>query len=290
MSKRITPLPAGLCLSILAGLTHGQEAFAIPTSVVMQTVPIDAVWTADGVNAYRMDVVFDASTYPEQVSALEWTITFPDYIVFDSAAFPLPREFFFGNLQLAPISDPAYQVTSTSVSGRVGLTGSEIPNAPIGANGIAASYWFTVSLDATPGQHTFDASSVLITIYDPTFTLCGKPICVGDPESIENLPFEIVALSPADLTGPLGPGFPDGCVDAFDLGTLLGAWCSAASDPDPRGDVDPPCEACTSPNFALADISGASNVPDGCVDAFDLAKLLSQWCSVAGGNPCGTCQ
>ncbi len=30
-------------------------------------------------------------------------------------------------------------------------------------------------------------------------------------------------------------------------------------------------------------------VPDGCLDAFDLAKLLTEWCSVAGGNPCGTC-
>ncbi len=91
----------------------------------------------------------------------------------------------------------------------------------------------------------------------------------------------------ADINGPLG--VPDGCVDAFDLGTLLGAWCSAASDPDPPGDIDPPCEGCTSPNFALADISGPGNVPDGCVDAFDLAKLLAEWCSVAGGNPCGTC-
>ena len=27
----------------------------------------------------------------------------------------------------------------------------------------------------------------------------------------------------------------------------------------------------------------------GCVDAFDLAKLLAAWCSVLGGNPCGTC-
>ncbi|MCZ6736187.1 MAG: hypothetical protein O7C65_10410 [Planctomycetota bacterium] len=100
----------------------------------------------------------------------------------------------------------------------------------------------------------------------------------------------LVPPSTADLSGPLGPRFPDGCVDAFDLGTLLGAWCSSASDPDPPKDVDPPCEGCTSPNFTLADISGAANVPDGCVDAFDLAKLLANWCSVAGGNPCGTCQ
>ncbi|MCZ6611479.1 MAG: hypothetical protein O6941_02495, partial [Planctomycetota bacterium] len=106
-------------------------------------------------------------------------------------------------------------------------------------------------------------------------------------------PANLIALPPppstADISGPLGPGFPDGCVDAFDLGTLLGAWCSSASDPDPPGDVDPPCEGCTSPNFALADISGVANVADGCVDAFDLAKLLAEWCSVAGGNPCGTC-
>ena len=98
---------------------------------------------------------------------------------------------------------------------------------------------------------------------------------------------DVSLLSPADLTGPAG--VPDGCVDAFDLGAMLGAWCSSASDPDPLGDEDPPCEDCTSPNFALADISGAANVPDGCVDAFDLAKLLAAWCSVAGGNPCGTC-
>ncbi len=42
---------------------------------------------------------------------------------------------------------------------------------------------------------------------------------------------------------------------------------------------------------STADISGplGPGVPDGCVDAFDLAKLLAAWCSVAGGNPCGTC-
>ncbi len=37
------------------------------------------------------------------------------------------------------------------------------------------------------------------------------------------------------------------------------------------------------------DITGPGGVPDGCVDAFDLGALLADWCSVAGGNPCGTC-
>ncbi len=87
-----------------------------------------------------------------------------------------------------------------------------------------------------------------------------------------------------DFTGPVG--VPDGCVDAFDLGAMLAAWCSGAGDPNPPS---PPCENCTPANLALADISGVANVPDGCVDAFDLAKLLAKWCSVAGGNPCGTC-
>ncbi|MCH8166039.1 MAG: hypothetical protein IH889_10570, partial [Planctomycetes bacterium] len=52
---------------------------------------------------------------------------------------------------------------------------------------------------------------------------------------------------------------------------------------------DPPCEGCL-PGFAVADIAGAAfGPPDGCVDSADLTKLLGQWCSVVGGNPCGTC-
>ena len=96
--------------------------------------------------------------------------------------------------------------------------------------------------------------------------------------------FALPEPSAADLTGP--SGMPDGCVDAFDLGAMLGAWCSGVNDPNPPS---PPCENCTPANLAIADISGAANLPDGCVDAFDLAKLLAEWCSVAGGNPCGTC-
>ncbi len=94
-----------------------------------------------------------------------------------------------------------------------------------------------------------------------------------------------LARGTADINGPVG-GVPDGCVDAFDLGAMLGAWCSAVNDPIPPS---PPCENCIPANLDLADISGLANEPDGCVDAFDLAKLLAEWCSVAGGNPCGTC-
>ena len=103
-------------------------------------------------------------------------------------------------------------------------------------------------------------------------------------EGISSIAVYQATLS-ADLTGP--GGVPDGCVDAFDLGAMLGAWCSAVNDPNPPS---PPCENCTPANLAVADISGSGNAPDGCVDAFDLAKLLTEWCSVAGGNPCGTCQ
>ncbi len=116
-----------------------------------------------------------------------------------------------------------------------------------------------------------DCSNCPADVQCPAGTQCIAGIC--------ELP------SPADISGPRG-GVPDGCVDAFDLGTMLGAWCSAVNDPNPPS---PPCENCIPVNLALADISGAANVPDGCVDAFDLAKLLAEWCSVAGGNPCGTC-
>ncbi len=96
-------------------------------------------------------------------------------------------------------------------------------------------------------------------------------------------------ITQTDIAGPLGPGIPDGCVDAIDLALLLNNWCSAAGDPDPAGDVDPPCECTPGPFFTLVDISGPDGAPDGCVDANDLAKLLNDWCSVAGLNPCGTC-
>ncbi|MCZ6542334.1 MAG: M12 family metallo-peptidase [Planctomycetota bacterium] len=89
----------------------------------------------------------------------------------------------------------------------------------------------------------------------------------------------------ADFTGPVG--VPDGCVDAFDLGAMLAAWCSGTGDPNPPS---PPCENCNPAILCAVDISGpVDGAPDGCVDAFDLAKLLAAWCSVAGGNPCGTC-
>ena len=89
-----------------------------------------------------------------------------------------------------------------------------------------------------------------------------------------------VLPSPADLNA-------DGCVDSKDLTILLGAWCSAVNDPNPPS---PPCENCTQANLDSADIAGpAQGPPDGCVDSNDLTKLLGEWCSVVGGNPCGTC-
>ncbi len=68
-----------------------------------------------------------------------------------------------------------------------------------------------------------------------------------------------------------GPSVP---VDAFVLAMMLGAWCSALNDPNPPS---PPCENCLPENLAFADITGPDNAPDGCVDAFDMAKLLAAW-------------
>ncbi|MCH8153131.1 MAG: FG-GAP repeat protein, partial [Planctomycetes bacterium] len=69
-------------------------------------------------------------------------------------------------------------------------------------------------------------------------------------------------------------GQPDAC-DVF-----LGTSCDSNANFIPDE-----CELAAS----AADITGPGGAPDGCVDAFDLGALLAAWCSVAGGNPCGTC-
>ena len=71
-----------------------------------------------------------------------------------------------------------------------------------------------------------------------------------------------------------GNGQPDAC-DIF-----LGVSCDSNANGIPDD-----CELAASG----PDITGPGGVPDGCVDAFDLGALLASWCSVAGGNPCGTC-
>ncbi len=70
----------------------------------------------------------------------------------------------------------------------------------------------------------------------------------------------------------------NGQPDACDIVLGVSRDCNANGIPDE-------CDPVTND----ADISGPDNTSDGCVDAFDLAKLLAAWCSVAGGNPCGTC-
>jgi len=42
-----------------------------------------------------------------------------------------------------------------------------------------------------------------LAIYDPTSTLCGRPICAGDPGSIENLPFTIVPVNSPPVLDPV---------------------------------------------------------------------------------------
>ncbi|MCH8342496.1 MAG: DUF4215 domain-containing protein [Planctomycetes bacterium] len=150
--------------------------------------------------------------------------------------------------------------------------------------------------DGLPGQElASDDDSCGVDGFSSTVTV---PVVAGNCYKIQvggwqgltgSGTITITGVANADISGPGGAGFPDGCVDAFDLGVVLGAWCStpASGNPPP----DPPCvgAGCLSPDFLLADLSGPVGAPDGCVDAFDLAKILANWCSVAGGNPCGTC-
>ena len=145
---------------------------------------------------------------------------------------------------------------------------------------ITSSELGTVYESLYPGIVTIDTEGMVTGLSDGTATVRAT----NGPHTATAQIFVKSFPSPADITGPLG--VPDGCVDAFDLGAMLAAWCSAVNDPNPPS---PPCENCTPANLAIADIAGPGGIPDGCVDAFDLAKLLAEWCSVAGGNPCGTC-
>ncbi|MCZ6734695.1 MAG: right-handed parallel beta-helix repeat-containing protein, partial [Planctomycetota bacterium] len=165
--------------------------------------------------------------------------------------------------------------------GTPSVTYSDIEGGFAGTGNINADPMFVASgigdYRLMPGSPCIDAADNTAVPKGITTDLDGNPRFVddpdtpdtgnGDPPVVDMGAYEFQDTTvPADISGPLG--VPDGCVDAFDLGTLLGAWCSSATDPDPPGDVDPPCEGCTSPNFNLADISGAAKVPDGCVDAF----------------------
>ncbi len=143
---------------------------------------------------------------------------------------------------------------------------------------------------------TADSCDPLVgCINTPIIPCCGNGVpeagedCSNCPADIQCPPDTLCIagtcelLSAADFTGL--DDVPDGCVDAFDLSALLGAWCSEFV---PGVPPNPPCKACL-PGNLFVDISGPFGGPDGCVDAFDLAKLLAEWCSVSGGNPCGTC-
>ncbi len=114
--------------------------------------------------------------------------------------------------------------------------------------------------------------------------------------------FPIVDMGAYEFPVPAPPGGNEDCNGNFvnDLIDILNGTsqdcnnnlvpdsCDIAAgtsrDADSNGIPDE-CEPATN----AADITGPGGVPDGCVDAFDLGALLAAWCSVAGGNPCGTC-
>ena len=147
------------------------------------------------------------------------------------------------------------------------------------------------------GDVDFDDFDVFLTVYNGPLEDCNTNtvldlIDILNGTSLDansnGIPDECeTPRGSADIASPGLPGVPDGCVDGTDLALLIGAWCSAVNDPNPPS---PPCENCSPANLALADIAGpALGPPDGCVDGNDLALLIGEWCSVAGGNPCGTC-
>ena len=157
----------------------------------------------------------------------------------------------------------AFVATGFSISPRTGPAFDLTWHTIDGGGGTSTGGGF--ELAGTIGQH--DAGPAMT---GGTFELRGG--------------FWLASLPPPPSTADLNG---DGCADSKDLTILLGAWCSAVNDPIPPS---PPCENCTQANLDSADIAGpGQGPPDGCVDSNDLTKLLGEWCSVGGGNPCGTC-
>lgn len=96
---------------------------------------------------------------------------------------------------------------------------------------------------------------------------CDFSVCSIGP--VEH-PFPVVdALQGSDQTSAVMMTFGDGRVDLVGFNFTV-QRCTLAG--------------IGTPSLWIADINR-----DGCVDAFDLSILLAEWCSEAGGNPCGTC-
>jgi uncharacterized membrane protein len=75
----------------------------------------------------------------------------------------------------------------------------------------------------------------------------------------------------ADISGPGGPGIPDGFVDAVDYLLLIAQWGSPCTGT---------CEA---------DIAGPGGGPDGSVDALDFLELIAQWGDCTDLSEDGAC-
>ncbi len=115
--------------------------------------------------------------------------------------------------------------------------------------------------------------------------------------------FPIVDMGAYELPVPAPPGGNEDCNGNFvnDLIDILNGTSqdcndnlvpdscdiAAGTSRDANGNGIPDeCELAA----GSADITGpGGGPPDGCVDSNDLTKLLGEWCSVVGGNPCGTC-
>ena len=165
---------------------------------------------------------------------------------------------------------------SVSISGDVAVVGAQSDNDNGSFSGSAYVFqkppggWMnmteTAKLIASDGAASDFFGSVSIS---------GEVVVVGasrDDDNGENSGSSYVyVLSGVDCNR-------NGQLDACDI--FLGVSC----DSNANGIPDECDLAARGP-----DTTGPRGVPDGCVDAFDLGALLAAWCSVAGGNPCGTC-
>ncbi len=178
-----------LAIALLSGFVYAGNLVETPAEI--KTAPQITSWTADGQTWYRADISLDTSMYNYGISSFNWRISHPSYLTLVQSQWP-SSDFYFEGLALGSLSDPDRTVTTTSIQGSLDLNTPS--QAPIGRNGIIASYYFVASPTAPVGQANFDFDYHAIIVRDPSFEQCGDLYCDGSAQTITNDPFTIFRM------------------------------------------------------------------------------------------------
>jgi len=226
-------------VSVLMFLLVSSLSFSLALDIpLVQIVPVESEWKADGETIYQVDSWLDIRGTNMEVQSTDQGVIWPSYLElvnytdYGTESTELPDypepDFFDGsnmiaqNIHLRPQEIFAGRASGEAIENKTGKIGS---------------YWFIVDEEAMLGENSLDFSSFLL-IGDSN----GEPL----PVEAVSVPFTIIdpnaSNCPSDFNG-------DGFVNGADLATLLSNWGT----------------------------DGADLTDDGITNGADLANLLSNW-------------